>query len=86
MTVRTGHMLIGLGLLKAVVGVAVYSRELGDLGREGVFATVTDAGTRGAALWFLLAAGLMILLGWVVADGERHGRPPSLVPSSRRMH
>lgn len=76
-SIRTGSLLIGLGAFKAMVGVAVFWPEVVGIVREGVLGTVTDTGSRAAALWFLFAAGLMMLLGHAVLEGERNGRHPS---------
>ncbi len=75
--IYTGTLLLGLGAFKALVGVAVYWTVLVEVARDGVVATVSDTGTPAAALWFLFAAGLMMLLGHCVRAGEQHGRSPS---------
>ncbi len=79
MTVRTGTLIAGLGALKIAVGIGVYRAEVVRIVSEGGFATVTDHSAGAALLWFLFAGGLLVLLGLVVAEGERQGRP---VPSA----
>ncbi|MBI5516148.1 MAG: hypothetical protein HY909_20355 [Deltaproteobacteria bacterium] len=76
---RAGALILAVGVLKLAVGVVVYREELARIARAGVFGAVQgDQSVGAAAVWFLFAGGLLVLLGAVVLEGEREGRPPSL--------
>ena len=82
MTVRIGGLLVGLGVFKLAVGFGVYSKEVRRVIAAGGFATITDESVGAALLWFTFAGALLVLLGLVVAEGEREGHmlPAALAP------
>jgi hypothetical protein len=75
--IRSGDLLVALGVLKVAVGAFVYRSQIAEIAREGFIAAVPDLDVRAAALWFLFAGGLFVVMGIAVGDAERAGQPPS---------
>ena len=79
-----GVVLMLLGAVHAVWGIAVYHDPLAEIARAGVFDTVGDGifkttgdrGARATALWFMVFAPLVALIGYLVeaAIRARDGR------------
>jgi hypothetical protein len=65
-----GALLRLLALGHAVVGVALYRRELGAIGRHGALAGVPYRGPKATAFWFLVPSPLLWIIGGLVAEAE----------------
>jgi hypothetical protein len=68
-----GTLLRGLAVLHALVGAAVYRRELSSIGRDGVVAGVPYRGSKPTVFWFLIASPLVWVIGRLVTDAEAVG-------------
>lgn len=68
-----GALLRGLAVLHALVGIIIYRRELGSIGRDGVVAGVPYRGPKPTAFWFLVASPLVWVIGRLVTDAETAG-------------
>jgi hypothetical protein len=76
-----GYALVALGCGHVGWGLKAYHRPLGDLVRagvvrsvgDGIFDTDHDRGPRAAAFWFMLAAPLMMLVGYLAESALESG-------------
>ncbi len=76
MNIGIGNLLLGLGCFKAVVGLAVYWDALRAVAQPGGW-PIADQSVGAAALWFLVAAGLLVALGLSVRSLEQRGGMPT---------
>ncbi len=67
---REGALLRGLAVLHALVGIALYRRELRSIRRDGVVAGVPYRGPKATVFWFLIASPLVWAIGQLITDAE----------------
>ena len=65
-----GVLLRLLSIGHALVGIAIYRRELRSIVRDGVLAGAAYRGPKAAAFWFLVPAPLTWIIGRLVSDAE----------------
>ena len=63
---KLGKYIIATGILHTIVGVIGYWKPLWTIIQSGVFNAVEPHFDRTTAFWFLIAGGLMIMLGQIV--------------------
>lgn len=74
-SVQSGQLLFATGVLHSAVGLVVYRAEVADILRRGLLGAVPDDHTPGAAaLWFLTAGLMMMVLGSLYRWIEGHLR------------
>lgn len=72
MRVTNGSLLMLIGGLHQAVGLVLFRKELLEMARAGVFASVgEDTSARAAAFWFLAAGGFMMFAGALGHHVER---------------
>jgi hypothetical protein len=75
-------LLQGLALGHAAVGTALYRRELGRIGAEGVLGGVPYKGEKATAFWFLVPVPLVWIVGDLMARAEAQGDAEALRAAS----
>jgi hypothetical protein len=68
-----GALLRLLAIGHALVGIALYRRELRSIRRDGVFAGVPYRGPKATAFWFLMPSPLIWVIGRLVGEAEEAG-------------
>ncbi|WP_342378995.1 DUF2867 domain-containing protein [Myxococcus stipitatus] len=76
MRTTTGTLLMVIGGLHQLVGLALYREPLLEIARAGIVGSVDDMGPRASAFWFLVAGLGMVMMGGLAHWAERElGRP-----------
>lgn len=68
-----GTLLRLLAVGHAMVGVAIYHRELRSMGRDGILGGVPYRGPKATAFWFLVPSPLIWTIGRLVGRAEAAG-------------
>jgi hypothetical protein len=78
-----GTLLMATGVLHDAVGLVLYRHDLARIARHGVWNTIDDDASPGAAaLWFLAFGIVLVILGAFVRHIERTLREGALLPAS----
>ena len=78
-----GALLRTLAVAHALVGVALYRREITSIRRDGLVAAVPFRGPKATAFWFLLPSPLVWVIGRLVSDAGAAGDREALLRAHR---
>jgi len=71
-----GKWIAAVGLLHLVAGFLLYPDAWATIRDRGIIASINDHDPTATAFWFMAAAPLLIILGFLIDWAEKRGGPP----------